>query len=154
MSDSTRLAADHLASMIVAAGGNPISGWGEGDALDIEPMGDSWTTTVGGDGDIVRSFTGQKTFNITLRLLSTSTSNDVLSALHVADTSIAKAGGPGLPFSFFAKDINGTSLFAFTSAWITKLPKYTRANAQKDREWTLCATDGAIFIGGALPIVG
>lgn len=124
--------------------GAPLDGFGEGDAIAIEPMGDRWVSTVGTSGDRLRVDTGEKGYTVKVSLLQSSASNAILSATFIADTETP--GGILLPFTF--KDPNSNDVFFSPKAYIVAMPSIARSNAGKSHVWTIHALEGIAFFGG------
>jgi len=122
----------------------PLDGFGEGDAIAIEPMGDRWVSTVGTSGDRLRVDTGEKGYTIKVSLLQSSASNAILTAAFIADTETP--GGILLPFMF--KDPNANDLFFSPKSYIVALPAIARSNKGSSHIWTIHALEGIAFYGG------
>lgn len=120
-----------------------ITGYAEGDALIVEEDQPAFNSMSGADGFVDRIKNNANSLTITMSLRQTSPTNQVLSALHLAD----RAGGVPLPL--LIKDRNGTTLITTAQAWIEKFPKSSFGNEAKNREWVIkTGSEYVINIGG------
>lgn len=120
-----------------------ITGYADGDALTVEEKNPAFNIAEGADGHVDRIKNNANSLAITISLRQTSPTNQVLSALHLAD----RAGGVPLPL--LIKDRNGTTLFSAAQAWIEKFPKAAFGNEAKTREWVIhTGSQYVINIGG------
>lgn len=131
----------------IVLGLNQITGFAEGDSVEIEEAEDVFKYATGvGSSD--RVMNNNNYLKIKIKLTQSSPSNQVLSAIHLAD----RAGGVPLPFSFTYVDKNSIGKdvsIGGTTAWIIKFPTIRRGNNTTEHEWML-QTDGdyVINIGG------
>ncbi|HWK70036.1 MAG TPA: DUF3277 domain-containing protein [Burkholderiaceae bacterium] len=126
----------------VIVGVAALSGFADGTFVDIEPLGDGITSESGADGEVVRAMSLDTRHAITVTLQQSSRSNDILSALHLADRV---SGGEGaVPVA--VTDLRGTTLFGGTG-WVVKKAKATFSKGLEAREWTLEAA-GEFHNGG------
>lgn len=116
----------------VIFGGRIITGFAEGDAITVAHDEDDFTLKVGADGEATRSKSNNRAATITLRLMQTSDSNDVLSGMRSADQLTGNGKGPLL-----IKDNSGRSLHAADSAWVQKAPDAGYGAEAGEREWVL-----------------
>lgn len=123
----------------------PIDGWDEDSVITIEEDEEAFLLKKGVKGDITRSKNHGVTASVKLVLMSSSQSNDFLSALAKLDRS--KAGGAGI-VPILIRDRNGTSLFASDQAWIEKIPPVVYGKQATPREWTIRVVDYVSHIGG------
>lgn len=128
-------------SIIVA--GVIITGYAEGSFISVERASDTFTKVAGADGEIGRVHSADRSGKIVLTLQQTSESNDVLSALNIAD-ELTLTG----KFPVAVKDNNGTSLYVAGDAWIMKSANSEYAATMSTREWTIECSDLAAFVGG------
>lgn len=108
-----------------------ITGFAEGDAVEITEENDAFNSVSGADGHVDRVKNNANFLTIIFRLRQTSPTNQILSALHNADR-IASA-----PLPLLIKDRSGNSLVAAKTAWIVKNPNLTYGNEATQREWTI-----------------
>lgn len=92
---------------------------------------------------MARSMSTDPRKKVTVTLLQTSGTNDVLSTLYEAD-KISKNG----TFPITIKDLRGTTMFGASTAWVVKKANVSFGKQVESREWTIEAADGAFFVGG------
>ena len=128
----------------LVAFGIPISGFADGTFVSVEFNEDSFTLAVGTDGDACRSKTSNKSAKMTMTLMQSSWTNDLLSAVHASDILTPSGDGIG---PFLMKDNSGRTLFAAEKCWITKMPTTTFSREVESREWVL-ETDAMVAHAG------
>jgi hypothetical protein len=137
---------DPAANVLVFAG-IPISGFADGTYVSVEQNEDSYALTVGADGEGCRSKTNNRSARVTVTLMQSSLSNDLLSALHNVD--LASPAGDGIG-PFLMKDLTGTTVMAAEKAWLVRFPTSSYARDPETREWII-ETDHMIQnVGGNL----
>lgn len=129
----------------VAIAGIPISGYADGEFLTLTMESDAFTDVVGTDGDVTRSKTNDRRATCTVKLMQSSDSNDLLSALYNTDQKAPNGAGVG---AFLIKDRQGRSLFAATACWIMKAPDISLDRTATAREWTIRVAELERFDGG------
>ncbi len=127
----------------VIIAGTQISGFAEDTFVSVERDEDSFTKVVGADGEVSRTASADKSGTITVTLLATSASNDILSALAVAD-EISLAG----LFPVLIKDELGSSIHTAASAWIQKAAGKEYAAEIGENEWLIQCANLIEFTGG------
>lgn len=135
--------------VVITFGPILLSGFAEGSKVKIEQNEDSFKLAVGVDGDACRVKTNNRSAKITVTLLQSTNTNDLLSAVHNED--ILSPSGDGIfPLAVIHK--GGTTVVAVERAWIVKPPAVEFSNEVKEREWVF-ETDAMIAqIGGANPL--
>ena len=131
--------------VVVLINGIPMTGFGEGDAIEVAPVSELSTSKVGIDGDVTRSMGTDRRCRITVRLMQSSPSNDVLSALVGVDQI---TGGRMFPVTVM--DLLGRTLIVAAQCWIATRPTVTFGREATEREWTF--ETGALsewFAGGS-----
>jgi hypothetical protein len=131
----------------VAFAGIPVQGYADGDFLTITAETDAFTSVVGTDGEVSRSKSNDRRATVEIILMSTSPTNDLLSAVHVADLNSPGGAGVG---ALLVTDLNGTSLFTAGNAWVVKAPDVTYGREANERTWTLQVDSLVAFTGGNL----
>jgi hypothetical protein len=116
--------------VVVLVAGVPITGYGEGDSIEVEPMSELSTSKVGIDGDVTRSLNTDRRCRITVRLMQSSPSNDMLSTLVGVDLV---SGGRMFPVTVM--DLLGRTLIVASQAWIATRPTVTFGREASEREW-------------------
>lgn len=133
-------------SVVLSLNGADIVGFAE-DFITVEFQSDAFTTIVGATGDVVRSKTSDYRARVTVTLLQTSPSNDILSALHNADRNAPNGAGV---VSFSLRHIDsGRSIFTGAQAWVAKMPNVTYSKAGQTRAWLIDVARLEAFVGGS-----
>lgn len=128
----------------IIVGGNPISGFADGSFITITPDETLYAKSVGADGEVSRARSNNRSATVTLTLKQTSQSNDVLSALALADNA-ANAG----VVPFMVKEIGSGSTLVFAqAAWIEDFPDIDYSKEVGERAWTLATAQTDMFVGG------
>lgn len=130
------------AQITVAIGGAIMSGYTDGTFVEIARNDVSWNTVVGADGIVSRAKSNDRSGTLTLTLKQTSPSNDVLSALLIADELTNRGVFPVL-----VKDLSGTSIFFSAQAYITTYASATYGKDIQDRTWTITLADVDMLVG-------
>jgi len=132
--------------VIITFGPHIITGYAEETFVSVEEMGDGISSVVGANGEKARSMSQNRSLTITLTLLQTSKSNDLLSAAWDVDRASHGEGAP--PFAM--TDLTGRSLIADPSSWIVKKPNSEFSSTTSNREWTFETSNDAVYhVGGA-----
>jgi hypothetical protein len=127
----------------VIYGSQIITGFADGDFVTVERNEDAFSLLVGADGESTRSKNSNKSGKVTLRLLSSSASNDYLSEMQLADELSGNA-----PSGLMIKDTFGTSIATAATAWITKQPSSAYGKEAGTREWVIETDELIQFTGG------
>lgn len=128
----------------VSFAGIVLKGFADGSFVTIAQETDNFSDVVGTDGEVSRSKTNDRRATITFKLMQTSESNQLLSAIANADLDLPGGAGVG---QLMVRDRQGLSLYRADEAWISKPPDVDFDRGAVSREWTLrCArlerTDG------------
>jgi len=129
--------------VIVNIGLQQIGGFADGEFINVSRDEDSFTKVSGADGEVSRSKSNNKMGELTLTLLQTSSSNDILSGFMLAD----ELGNSGI-FSVFIKDALGLSTIFAAEGWIKKAPDTTFDKELGNREWVIDLANFDVFVGG------
>lgn len=128
----------------IIMGGIPLTGFADGTFIDLAFDENQYTKTVGADGEVSRAKSNNRSGTVTLTLKQTSSSNDQLSALYLADQNSNSGVVP-----LMIKEIDTGRTLVFTqAAWIEKLPNVSYSKNVEDRQWTIAAGQLNVFIGG------
>lgn len=122
----------------VIVGSHICTGYAKGSFVVVEKKEDDFTTEVGSDGEGARTQSADESGSVTITLMQTSASNDVLSELRDAD----KISGAAV-FPLMIKDGSGRTIVIAAEAWIRKVPNSDFADQKTDRAWII---DSAILI--------
>lgn len=129
--------------VLVLVGGVPMGGFTDGAFVSVSRDEDSFTKVVGADGETSRSKRNNRSGSMTLTLHQTSPSNDVLSALAIAD-ELSNAG----VVPVMVKDSSGRSILFSALGWIRKPADSSFSAEIEDREWVLDLADLDMSVAG------
>lgn len=125
--------------------GVPLTGYADGEFVTIEFTTDAFTSTVGSDGEVVRNRSNDYRATITVKLLQSSSSNDLLSAIYESDRLARNGAGVG---ALMIKDNQGRAIYTASEAWIRKHPDISFDREATSREWVIEAAELIPFTGG------
>lgn len=128
----------------VVYNGRILTGFMDSTFIKIQKTSDDYSVHVGADGEGARIESADESGSVTLTLMQTSLSNDVLSAMRIKD----KAGDPTGHGALLIKDLNGTTLISAAEAWIRRPPDGELANDKGSRDWIFDSTALLIMFGG------
>lgn len=131
----------------VSFAGVPMQGYADGEFLTITFEEDTFSKVTGTDGEASRSKSNNLGCTMEVRLMSTSPTNLLLSAIHEADKNANGGAGVG---AFFVADLNGTTEFLAGNAWIVKAPDQNFDREATERVWTFTCDRGNAIVGGTL----
>jgi len=112
--------------------------------VTISRAEDSYTTTVGADGEVTRNYNPNRTGTVVVTLKQSSDDNLFLSGLLAAD-ELSKLG----TFPVLIKDTNGNSLYTAAEAWVQKAADAEFAKEVGDREWTIACKELLMVSAGS-----
>lgn len=133
--------------VLVIIAGTPAVGFADGTFIVAARNNDSYATVTGADGEPARSQSNDKSGIVTLTLLQTSLTNDILSAALALD----EIQGDGV-FPLLIKDLNGTTLVVAETAYVQKPADVEFGREIVEREWVIATPELNIFAGGAVSI--
>jgi len=118
--------------VVVNFGGNIMGGYAAGTFVEIAPNdADGYKKTVGADGEVIRSTSADNTSQVTLTVLQSSLSNQVLSTIRNTDKLTGRAMMP-----LTITDLNGGTIAFWPQAWIRGDPTWGYGQENTDRVWT------------------
>jgi hypothetical protein len=129
--------------VVVSFLGNLLTGYAGGSFVTAQRSADSFTLHVGADGEAVRTRSSNRSGTVTVKLVQTSPSNDVLAAAAAGDELAGSGVGP-----LFVKDLGGRTLVAAQNAWVKKPAVVDFGADVADREWTLETDELLVFPAG------
>jgi hypothetical protein len=129
--------------ILIIIGGFPIYGLTDGTFLSIDRNEDAYSIFSGADGQVARVKSNNPTATMTLTLMQTSESNQILSTFALLD----QASNSGT-FPVLVKDIEGTTLIFSSKGWIQRMPTTEFSKDISNREWTIALSDITYNIGG------
>ena len=118
---------------------------GDGEFLSVTQEGPAFADVVGSNGGVTRSKTNDFRATVTVTLMQTSEVNSVLSALLNADLLASNGAGVG---ALLIKDLQGTTLYECTEAWIQKAPDASFDRQATTRAWEIRCANLIRFDGG------
>jgi hypothetical protein len=92
---------------------------------------------------VARAASADERGKVTVTLLQTSASNDVLSGRLALDRLSKVAMGP-----IFVKDLRGTTIAQGAEAWIEKSADVSLSKEVQGRAWTIRVAHLQLFVGG------
>ena len=128
---------------VLLAGFYQIDGFVSGSFLTISKDVQPYKTTRTADGTVARTFIKDDTYTITLKIASTSPTNDILTGIVLADSATQYA-----KFPIFIKDNLGTSLFLAPTCWVKEMPDIEFSDKVTERIWVIQATQCITNFGG------
>lgn len=131
--------------VVVTFRGHIIAGLAGGTFVSAERAGDGFTKSVGADGSVARARMADRSGSVTVTLMHTSPSNDVLSLMANEDENFGTAVGP-----LMVKDLSGMTLLAAQNAWIRKMPNVEYGLEIGEREWVFDCDRLQMAVGGSL----
>lgn len=117
--------------------GNIIEGFADGSAISVAREANVATDKAGIMGDVVVSWQHDKRATVTIVLMPTAASNDVLSA--AADNRIVG--------SFLLRDRNGTTRVQSDHAWVQKIPDLNVEAEAPPRTWEIRLAQAKTRVG-------
>ena len=133
------------AQIAVSVAGITLKGWADGEMVRIEQDNPAFEDVVGTDGEVTRARTSDWRATATIRLMQSSPSNDLLSALHILDKNTPGGVGVG---AFSLRDKNGTTLILAEKCWISKGPDGSWDRTPTEREWIVRIAKLVAHYGG------
>ena len=128
----------------VSFAGIVAEGYADGEFVTVEGLSDDFSDVVGTDGEVSRSKTSDRRATVTIKLMQTSATNVLFSAISNRDRESPNGAGVG---ALVIRDRQGTSIYESAEAWIVKPPNAAFDRTPTAREWAIrCAnlkrTDG------------
>lgn len=131
--------------VVVIVGVAPMSGFADGTFVTVSRKNDAFSSVCGADGETSRAKSNDKRGEMSLTLLQTSLSNDILSAIALADE---KQNAGVVPI--LIKDLSGITTYFSGAGWIRKVPASEYGKEVANREWVFELADMDVFVGGVL----
>lgn len=131
--------------IFVSLAGIPCSGYADDEFVRVEREGPAFDDVVGTDGEVTRSKTNDNRATVTIKLMQSSPTNDLFSALHNLDKNTPGGAGVG---PFILKDLQGTTLIMAEKSWIRKEPDGSWGRTATEREWIIRVASLTSFHGG------
>lgn len=132
------------ANVIVTVNGVIMSGYAEGTFISIDRDADMWSKQIGASGEGARTKSNDRSGKITLTLMKTSDSNQVLSALALIDE---QSNGGAVPV--VVEEVGTKNVYVCETAWIKKMPTSDFAKGEAgSREWVFETDVITLNVGG------
>lgn len=133
-----------MKNMKVVVGTFEVKGFADGDVLTVDRMSDTFTDSVGADGEVERGKSNDFRGTITIVTQQTSPVNISLSNLMLLDE--VSAGGI-VPIALM--DTGGNDVHVAPECWLVKPPTGTYGKeVGKNRSWVFRAANVSVFFGG------
>lgn len=129
--------------IISIAGLHTVTGLAEGTFVRVVKNSQPFETQRAMDGTRQRLYHHDEGYRIELILAQSSSTNNVLSAIHNIDVATRK-----MLFPMMIRDTRGQTTFFAASAWIDKIPDVDFGQELSTRTWVFGANGGALTIGG------
>lgn len=126
----------------VIVGGKIISGFADGTFVKVERNEQAFNLKVGVDGEGTRAKSNNRSGKVTLTLMQSSLSNEVLSGFAILDETSGKGAVP-----LYVNDKSGNSLFTALTAWVQKFADPEYAKEVMTRTWILETDELIMFVG-------
>jgi len=130
---------------LVFAGIRLNEGTADGQHIQVEFNSAGFTKKIGADGTVTRARMADRSGSVTVSLMQTSSINDSLSGIHLADRNAVNGQGVG---ALLLQDRNGTTVLTASKAWIADDPNVTIDLEATTRDWVIDFADGVMFHGG------
>jgi hypothetical protein len=134
--------------IILSANGIPLSGFADGTFATFERYVDDFELHVGTDGAVSRAMNANLSGHGNIVLAQTSPSNDVLSAIRLADVTT----GRGIVVLSLT-DLRGTTKLMGALAWVKKAPKAEFGKVIGNREWIFDIAKFEVWNGGNVGVL-
>lgn len=131
------------AKVLFSFAGSLITGYADDTFIEAERAEDGFTLLVGASGEGARSKNNNKSGTVTVTLMASSQSNDILSALAAAD----ELAGTGVG-ALYLKELDGTTLVSAPAAWIKKMPSVSRGKEVGTVQWVFDCESMEMSVGG------
>lgn len=129
----------------IVFGGVQMQGFSENTMAKFEFDGESFSDVVGVDGEVTRSKNMDRRAKLTVSLMQTSDTNDLLSAMYNA----GRLGTNGSDVAALrVEDLNGRLVITGAEAWIMDTPKPTYGKSGSEYEWVIRIANCEAFFGG------
>lgn len=130
---------------VIVHGGVQMQGFSESTMAKFEFDSESMSDVVGVDGEVSRSKNMDRRAKLTVSLMQTSDTNDLLSALYNAQ----RLGSNGADVAATrVEDLNGRLVIAGAESWIMDTPKPSYGKTASEYEWVIRIANCEAFFGG------
>lgn len=123
--------------------GFTLGGYADGTFIEAERDSETFSKTVGADGEVAWLKSADDSGTIKFTVLQTSAANDILSAELFRDELTGVAVGP-----VFIKDLTGRTLVMGAEARLQKPAAISLGKDIEAREWTILVAHLKVQVGG------
>ena len=143
--------------LVLTVAGQRIEGFGDTDIVSVTLDEPKFVKYIGADGQVSRSFNPASSGRFTITLAQTSSANQILSAILLADVA-DNTGNLVVPVTL--RDLNSSDTFYIgTNCWVENMPESNFGKEIDTREWVLDAEkifynisgNGESLLQGILP---
>ena len=127
----------------VIVGGFPMTGFADGEFITVERSNNTFEKATGADGETTRVKQNDKSGEMTLTLMQTSQSNNILTTFAIADEEANAGIVPVL-----IKEGNSGTILESAFAWIRKPAAVSYGKDVSTREWVFDMADYGSIING------
>jgi hypothetical protein len=120
-----------------------VTGFAEGTFIEVERAEDTYSTHVGGQGEVTRVRSRNQTGTVKITLAGSSPMNRVLSDKMRED----ELGGTSVT-QLQLKDLNGDTVCDAPEAWLIRPASVSVGTDLEDREWTFACAKLNMQVGG------
>jgi len=120
-------------------------GYADGSFITVKMKTPMFQSTVGTDGEVSRARSNDRRADIELKLMQTSDSNDLFSALAAIEQNRQNGAGVG---AFLLKDRNGRTELSAAECWLVQEPDIDLDRTPKERVWKFEVAKLQRFDGG------
>ena len=118
----------------IACGSHIVTGYAEDSFVTIDETGDGVSSVAGADGEVARSVSPDPRKTVKISLIQNSSSNAFFQRQYNRD----KSDGSGT-FALLIKDLTDGTIFSADTAWVNKLPSFSRGKTVGTMDWELTA---------------
>lgn len=129
--------------IVFTVAGFQMEGYADGSFLTLKPSAPRIIKVVGTDGEYSISRHADRGATVEIKLMQTSTSNEVLNAL---------VDLPG--FAIYIRDLNGTTLREAPACWVEEVPEEDFDRSAGERTWIIGVERLDGVIGGSTGLAG
>lgn len=130
-------------ALLVAGLTRTIEGYADGTGILCAKQAENFTFQKGSDGEPLRARTNNDSWLVTLTLMQSSISNDLLSTIVNADL----VTGLGV-FDLAIRDLSGRTVFEARNCYIQQTPDIEFAREGTSREWQIMCPSARVVVGG------
>ena len=130
----------------IVFGGVTMQGFSESTMAKFEFDSESMSDVAGVDGEVSRSKNMDRRAKLTVSLMQTSDTNDLLSAMYNAQRLATNGDDVA---ALRVEDLNGRLVISGPESWIMDTPKPSYGKTASEYEWVLRIANAEAFFGGS-----